>query len=132
MARRDNKGELNVSKWQPVYNHNKKVIGRVRRVSSAFAPDQQWEIEGTDGVTFEDYFDALKYVVEQDGLRYQVKTELSHRYWTGTEMSAEMDRQAGRVYAREIDAERVARRFDTGSSWDRVCVVAWRPDNFGK
>jgi hypothetical protein len=124
-------GKNSVSKWQPVYNHHSKVIGRVRRVSSAFAPDQQWEIEGVEGVTFEDVFDAQKYLAEQDGLRYQVKTEMSHRFWTGTQMGEELDRSAGRVYAREIDAERVASQFET-KGWDKVCVAAWRPDNFGK
>jgi len=119
--------------WQPVYNHRNKVIGRVRRVNAAaFEVDEQWEVEGLEGVTFEDKFDAHKYLAEQDGLRYQVKTELSHRYWDGTKMGREMNRDGGRVYAREVDAERLQRQFDTGKSWDRVCVAAWRADNFGK
>jgi hypothetical protein len=122
----------NASQWQPVYNHRSKVIGRVRRLSGAFDADQQWEVEGLDGVTFDDLFDAQKWLAEQDGLRYQVKTEMSHRYWTGTEMGREMDRDAGRVYAREVDAERLASQFDTGTSWDKVCVAAWRKDNFGR
>lgn len=120
------------SQWQPVYNHRNKVIGRVRRLSGAFEADQQWEVEGLEDVTFEDLFDAQKWLAEQDGLRYQVKTEMSHRYWTGTEMGREMDRSAGRVYAREGDAERLASQFDTGTSWDKVCVAAWRKDNFGR
>jgi hypothetical protein len=124
--------ENQTSEWQPVYNHRQKKIGRVRRVCGAFEADQQWEVEGVDGVTFEDFFDAHKYLAEQDGMRYQVKTELSHRFWTGTEMGREMDRSAGRVYAREIDADKLATQFDTGTSWDRVCVAAWRKDNFGK
>lgn len=124
--------ENRTSDWQPVFNHRNKKIGRVRRVSGAFDADQQWEVEGLEGVTFEDFFDAHKYLAEHDGVRYQVKTELSHRYWTGTQMGTEMDRSAGRVYAREIDADKVATQFDTGTSWDRVCVAAWRTDNFGK
>lgn len=121
-----------VSEWQPVRNHRNKVIGRVRRLSGSFEADQVWEVEGLAGVTFEDWFDAQKYLAEQDGMRYQIKTELSHRYWTGTEMGREMDRDSGRVYAREIDADKLATQFDTGKSWDRVCVSAWREDNFGK
>lgn len=128
MAKR---GEFLVGKWQPVFNHRRKVIGHVRRVSGPFEADQQWEVKGCDGVTFEDIFDAQKWLAEQQGVRYQVKTELSHRYWTGSEMGSEMDRSAGRVYAREIDAENVARQFDTGTSWDRVCVALWTPDNWG-
>ena len=119
-----------VSKWQPVWNHRQKVIGRVRRVSGAFEADQQWEVEGLEGVTFEDVFDAHKWLLENDGVRYQVKTELSHRYWDGNQMGTEMDQDAGRIYAREIDAEKVASQFDTGKSWDRVCVAVWRADGF--
>lgn len=122
----------NASQWQPVFNHRNKKIGRVRRVSGAFEADQQWEVEGLEGVTFEDWFDAQSWLAEQDGVRYQVKTEMSHRYWTGTKMGREMDRDAGRVYAREVDAERLALQFDTGKSWDKVCVAAWRKDNFGR
>ena len=121
-----------VSEWQPVRDHKQKVIGRIRRVSGAFEADQRWEVQGLEAVTFEDVFDAHKWLLEQQGVRYQVKTELSHRYWTGNEMGLEMNRDAGRLYAREIDANRVATQFDTGKSWDRVCVAVWRSDNFGK
>lgn len=129
MARRENKA---AGSWQKIRNHRQKVLGRVRRLSGAFDADQRWEVEGLDGVVFEDWFEAHKYLLENDGVRWQVKTELSHRYWDGTKMGAEMDRDAGRVYAREGDAEKLARKFDTGKSWDRVCVAAYRPDNFGK
>jgi hypothetical protein len=125
-------GKNSVTEWHPVRNHRNKVIGRIRRVSGPFEADQVWEVEGLEFVTFEDAFDAHKYLAEQDGLRYQVKTELSHRYWDGRQMGAEMDRDSGRVYAREIDAEKLQRQFDVGKSWDRVCVAAWRQDNFGK
>jgi len=125
-------GEHSVSSWQKVTNHRRKVIGRVRRVSGPFEADQQWEVEGLEGITFEDWFDAHSYLAERDGIRYVVKTEMSHRYWTGTEMGPEMDRSVARVYARELDAEKIARQFDTGNSWDRVCVALWREDNFGK
>ncbi len=121
------------SAWQPVRNHRNKVIGRVRRVNvGAFEVDQRWEVEGLEGVTFEDWFDAHGYLLEHDGMRYVVKTELSHRFWTGTEMGPEMDRSVARVYAREIDARKVADQFDTGKSWDRVCVAVWRADGFGR
>jgi hypothetical protein len=121
-----------VSDWQKVTNHRHKVVGRVRRISGPFEADQRWEVEGLEDVTFEDWFDAMSWLAEQDGMRYQVKTELSHRYWDGTKMGKEMDRDSGRVYAREIDADKLAKQFDTGKSWDRVCVAAWRSDHFGR
>ncbi|NIT79672.1 MAG: hypothetical protein GWN58_33485 [Anaerolineae bacterium] len=125
-------GTNSASAWQKVRNHRGKVIGRMRRVCETFEADQRWEVEGLEGVTFEDWFDAQGFLLENDGMRYVVKTELSHRFWTGTEMGPEMDRSVARVYAREIDARKVADQFDTGKSWDRVCVAVWRADGFGQ
>jgi len=117
--------------WMKVPDHNNKVVGRIRRLSEPFALEE-WEVKGLPGVVFEDSLDAMKYLLEERGMTYQVKTELSHRYWDGHRMREPMDHEAGRRYRREFDAQRVADRFETGASWDRVCVVEHVDDNWGR
>ena len=107
-----------VSAWQPVYNHRSKKIGRVRRVSGPFEAYQQWEVEGLSGVTFEDWFDAHSWLAEQQGVRYQVKTELSHRYWDGTEMWDSHATRAANLAVAEAD-------LVTGA--DTVPPTVWLP-----
>ena len=117
-----------MKRWTPVKDRHGKVMGHVRRISGAFEPEL-WEVR-EPRVTFEDAKDAMDFLLEQVGVLYQVKTELSHRYYAVTKWTGAMDRDGGTLFARQADAQRVADSYSDRKGWDRVCVVPWEKANW--
>ena len=114
--------------WTTVKDSKGKSAGRIRRLSEPFAPEE-WEVEGCEGVIFEDSLDALKFILETtEGVQWVVKTELSHHYFAG-DCWVDNPNDARR-FVREEHAERVAADYTENRGWDHVCVAPWHPTNW--
>lgn len=116
--------------WQTVKGRNGKRTGRMRQTKKG-----RWVVEGRSG-SFATPLDAMAYLLRrEEGMQYQIKTALSHEYWTGKGWSK--DRNEGKLYKTQGKAENVAAELNlvknSGSqSWNRVLAVEWVADNWGR
>ena len=110
--------------WTKVFDHKNRCVGHMRQNRNG-----RWVVK-SDARTksFNDWFDAQQWLMTaRRGVKWQVKTLASHQYWTGSAWSD--DRLDGKVFTRKGDAQACAASF-RASSWDRVCVVPFRQDNW--
>jgi hypothetical protein len=117
--------------WLVVKGRTGKVTGRIRRTSPSFSSSPRWIVEGYDH-SFKGHLDAMKWLLKRnEGMQYQVKTALSHLYWTGKDWS--LNRKEGKLYKTEGKAENVADTLrEAKDGWDEVVVVSWTADNWGQ
>lgn len=112
------------SNWTKVFGHTGRCIGHMRQNRAG-----RWVVKSDVRTkSFADWFDAHTWLLtHRQGVKWQVKTFASHRYWTGNYWSE--DRLAGKVFKRSADAEACANSFPE-NSWDRVVVVPFKKDNW--
>lgn len=112
--------------WVTVTGWKGQKLGRVRRLQQN---PELWVIEGREAQMWSNSLDAMRELLEGKGVRYQVKTMMSHRYWTGLRWTEE--REKGQVFADRETALRAAKKLDRDPhSWDRVVVVEWERNNW--
>jgi len=118
-----------MAQWQTVRGCRSRTLGRMRQTRKG-----RWLVEGRSG-SFVSPLDAMSFLLRrEEEMQYQIKTALSHEYWTGEGWSH--DRDQGKLYKTLGRAEIVARdlnkRRNNGSqSWNRVLAVEWVQDNWG-
>jgi hypothetical protein len=116
--------------WQTVTGRSNQKLGRMRRTRKG-----RWVVEGRTG-SFVSPLDAMDFLLRrEENMQYQVKTALSHEYWTGKAWVK--DRNQGKLYKTKGKAENVAHELNktknSGSqSWNRVLVADWVEDNWGR
>lgn len=115
--------------WTTVKGQRGKKLGRMRRTKGG-----RYVVEGRTG-SFDNPFDAMDFLQRrEDGMQYQIKTALTHEYWTGTEWVK--DRNQGKLYRTKGKAQNVARELNESKnggsqSWNKVVVAEWVEDNWG-
>ena len=116
--------------WQTVTGSKGQKIGQMRRTNKG-----RWMVDGRTG-SFVSPLDAMDFLQKrEEALQFQVKTALSHEYWTGSVWSH--DRDQGKLYKTKGRAEIVAHELNktknAGSqSWNKVVVADWVEDNWGR
>jgi hypothetical protein len=72
----------------------------------------------------------MKYLLKRnEGMQYQIKSALSHLYWTGKTWSTV--RNEGKLFKTEGKAElEAARMKGYTEGWDKVLVISWVADNW--
>jgi hypothetical protein len=113
------------SNWTKVFDHKNRCVGHIRETRAG-----KWQVKSAVRTkSFDDWFEAHTWlIVNRRGVKWQVKTSLSHQYWTGSDWS--LERLEGKVFARKGDAEVVASTFENPSLWDKVVVVPFKENNW--
>jgi hypothetical protein len=105
-------------KWTDVKNAAGKRIGRIRRISRE---PEMWAIAGRPREVFSNSLTAIRLLLEKDGLRFVVKTGLSHRYWTGSRWTNSAAQAQVLPYVKAVE---IQESLDVNpKSWDRVVVA---------
>lgn len=112
-----------------VKSRSGKAAGRIRRTSPAYTDRPRWVVEGVDH-SFPGHLEAMKYLLKRnEGMQYQIKSALSHLYWTGKTWSTV--RNEGKLFKTEGKAElEAARMKGYTEGWDKVLVISWVADNW--
>lgn len=108
------------------------MVGKIRRLSGTFEPER-WMVDGREK-PFTDYLRAVEWMLKRTRcMKFQVKTALSHEYWTGEGWSRK--REHGKLYKTRYQALRAAQKQNEARNggrkgWDEVVAVQWVASNW--
>lgn len=122
-----------MDQWTIVRGWKGQKLGRIRAIirdTLGNPLDQRfWVVEGREQELFSDATEATRALLEPAGIRYQVKTMMSHLYWDGT--GGWTTRKRGKVYQTRDEALLAVAALDWDKrTWDRVICAEWELANW--